>query len=374
MIDPTLCDMTASELFQAYYDCRRTKRNTPNALAFEERLERNLMDLYHDLVSGRYRPGTSICFVVEHPKVREIWAADFRDRVVHHVLYNRVAGQFLRSFIHDSYACIPGKGTHKAVEKIERHVRSQTQNYTKPGYVLKMDVANFFASIDRHVLDAQLARRITHPWWVWLYRTILHHDPTQDVVIQGPKRLLRKVPAHKSLFNSKGRGLPIGNLSSQFFANVYLDDLDQYAKHRLRIKRWVRYVDDVVVIGECGKQLAALVDPVDAFLQDKLGLRLHPNKVSVNRVDHGFDAMGFIVRPHARYIRRLTVKNATRAVRELCEDKARPEKIAATADSYFGIFRQANAWRERERLAGLLREHGHLVSPKLNRMFRGKPA
>lgn len=368
MLDPS-CDMTPLELFQAYYDCRRTKRNSGNALLFEERIERNLMDLYHELRSGAYRPGRSICFVVEHPKVREVWAADFRDRIVHHLLYNRVADRFHRRFIHDSYACIPGKGTHRAVARMEHMARSLTQNHTIPGFVLKMDVANFFVSIDRQVLDGLLARHITEPWWLALCRSVLHHDPTQNVHIKSPPFLLRRVPAHKSLFNAGGRGLPIGNLSSQFFANVYMDALDQHAKHALKVRHWVRYVDDIVVFGASGSALAALVPQVDGFLRSHLGIRLHPNKTSINRIEHGFDALGFVVRPHARYLRRSTVQNAFARLDGMCRSREPVGDIRAVANSYFGILGQATAWRERSRMASMLRSHGHIVALQANRMF-----
>lgn len=364
---------TLSDLFQAYYDCRRTKRNTWNALAFEERLERNVMDLYHELIDGSYRPGRSICFIAQHPKVREIWAADFRDRIVHHLLYNRVADRFHRAFIHDSYACIPGKGAHRAVDRAEHFARSLTQNYSTPGYVLKMDVANFFVSIDKCILDGLLARRISEPWWMALCQTILHHNPTHDAYIKSPTWMLRQVPPHKSLFNAQGKGLPIGNLSSQFFGNVYLDGLDQFAKRELGCRRWVRYVDDIVVIGSDGSQLHQTSQQVDQYLREHLAVQLHPNKTSINRLERGIEMLGFIVRPYARYIRRFTTQTARRRIGGMCRARVNPWRIQASANSYFGIYRQANAYRQRQALADMLRSYGHLVSPTLNRMFCGDP-
>lgn len=360
---------TILELFQAYYDCRATKRNSASALAFEEGLERNLMALYHELIDGAYRPGPSICFVVERPKVREVWAAQFRDRIVHHLLYNRVADRFHRRFIHDSYACIPGRGTHKAVARMEHMARSLTHNWQRTGYVLKMDVANFFVSIDRHILDGLLARRIHEPWWLALCRTVLHHNPTRDAHIQSPDWLMRRVPPHKSLFQAGGKGLPIGNLSSQFFANVYMDALDQHAKHQLKLRRWARYVDDIVVMDECGQALAAVVPQVDAFLQSRLGLHLHPRKTSINRIERGFDVLGFVLRPHARYVRRSTVRNAYHKLDGMCRARAPVVEVRNTANSYFGILRQAKAWRERSRIGDLLRGYGHIVALQNHRMF-----
>lgn len=364
---------SVSDLFQAYYDCRKTKRNTWNALIFEERLERNLMDLWHELISGEYQPGRSICFVVEHPKIREVWAADFRDRVVHHLLYNHVSGRFHRAFIHDSYACIPGKGTHRAVERAEHFARSLTANYSQPGYALKMDVANFFVSIKKAILDGQLARRIHEPWWLALARKILHHDPTRDPHIKSSAALLAKVPRHKSLFHGSGDGLPIGNLSSQFFANVYLDALDQHAKRELKCRRWVRYVDDILVMGKDGSELHELSLSVDSFLRERLGVALHPNKTSINLIERGFEFLGFVCRPHCRYVRRFTTRTAMNKLRGLCRAKADPHQIQSTANSYFGIFGQAAAYRQRVEMANLLRRAGHLVSPLNNRMFCGDP-
>ena len=348
------CDMTVEELFVAYYDCRKSKRNSASALIFEQNLERNLMDLYYELHSGEYRPGRSICFVVEHPKVREVWAAGFRDRVVHHVLYNRIYERFHNRFIHDSYACIPGKGTHKAVARAEYMSRSVTQNFSVPGFVLKMDVANFFVSINKDTLDSLLAKHIPETWWLGLCRAILHHDPVQDCLVKSPSSLMAKVPAHKSLFNSGGRGLPIGNLSSQFFANVYMNELDQYCKHTLKVGRYIRYVDDMLVFGTDSEKLASVPPKVDDFLRKNLSLKLHPNKTSINKVEHGFDAIGYVIRPYARYLRRSTLKNAKAKLRQMCETKQPEHKIRDTANSYLGILKQSNSYRSRKSVSKLL--------------------
>lgn len=152
-------------LTQAYFDCRRTKRNSNSALAFELDLERNLMQLHTELNNGTWQPGPSICFVVTHPKPREVWAADFRDRIVHHLLYNQVGAGIEATFIADSCACIPGRGTLYAAKRLEAKVRSATQNWSRPCHYLKADLANFFVAIDKRVLDRQLRRLIDEPWW-----------------------------------------------------------------------------------------------------------------------------------------------------------------------------------------------------------------
>ncbi len=361
MLDPHESDLpTVSELFQAYYDCRITKRNSASALLFEERLERNLMDLYHELIAGEYRPGRTTVFVVTHPKVREVWAADFRDRIVHHLLYNKIADRFHRRFIHDSYACIPGKGTHRAVARMEHFARSVTRNHAQIGYVLKMDVESFFVSINRLILDDLMTPLIPEPWWLALNRTVLHRDPVPDAHVAARPEMLRRVPRHKSLFHAAPNiGMPIGSLYSQFDANIVMNVVDQYAKHTLKLRRYVRYVDDITVFAESSAELAGIPVKVDALMQSRLGLRLHQNKTSINRIEHGFDALGYVLRPYARYLRRSTVRNGFAKVEGLCRARAPLESVRQAAHSYFGIFSHANAWKEQGRLARALHCSGY---------------
>lgn len=358
------CDVTVSEIFQAYFDCRKNKRNTMNALAFEQRLERNLMDLYHELHDGSYQPGRSICFVVTYPKIREVWAADFRDRVVHHLLYNRISRRFYNRFIHDSYACIPGKGVLMAVDRLEKMMRSASRNYSRPAFFMKADIQNFFVSIDKGILESLLAKLVHEPWWMNLCKTIVHHDPTQNAEVRSPAHLIRTVPAHKSLFNSRGNGLPIGNLSSQFFANVYLDPVDQYAKHCLKAQKYIRYVDDIVVIGNDGSELFQMYQDIDSFISSNLRLTLHPRKLEINSVERGINYLGYICKPFSRYLRRSTLDNAAKRVL----NTSSPQNLMATANSYFGLMRHANAWAVRKDFARSLRKMGCRTDVRLTKV------
>ena len=361
------CDLSISEVFQAYYDCRKAKRNTWNAIEFESQLERNLMDLYYELVAGNYQPGRSIMFVVTRPKAREVWAANFKDRVVHHILYNRYSGHFYRRFIHDSYACIPEKGTLRAANRVQHFIRSATQNHTRPAWFLKADVANFFVSIDKSILDAMLARHITDPWWMALTRTILHKDPKENVYIKSDASLLSKVPAHKSLLNATaGFGLPIGNLSSQFFANVYLDALDQYAKNTLKLRHYARYVDDIVVIGGSGTDLNEAYEKMSVFAETHLAVKFHPNKKEINRVEVGINFVGYIIKPWCKYIRRSTIANMYKRTALHSEF----EHLRATVNSYFGMLRHANAFKERKRAATHLGKSGCWFDGQLTKLVR----
>lgn len=359
-------DFSFPELVQAYFDCRRTKRNTRNALAFEENLESNLRDLHDDLTAGSYRPAPSICFVITRPKPREVWAADFRDRIVHHLLYNRIAPRFHRAFIADSCACIPGRGTIYAAERLEAKVRSATQNWSLPVYYLKCDIANFFVSIDKSILRDLLARKVSG-WWLALAELILFHDPRDDVEIRGHDGRLALIPPQKSLFTRPAyRGLPIGNLSSQFFANVYMNELDQFVKHRIRARHYIRYVDDFILIGESAQWLNAARDAIALFLPARLRLELNQRKTIIQPVSRGIDFVGQVVKPWRRIVRRRTFNDA------LARTAAAPVADRfETGNSYFGLFRQAtHSHHDRARLANMLRRRGHAVDQKLTRTYR----
>lgn len=352
----------------AYFDCRRHKRNTRSALAFELDLEANLRRLYEDLVAGSYRPGPSICFVITRPKPREVWAADFRDRIVHHVLYSRVAPRFYASFIADSCACIPGRGTLYGARRLDAKVRSITRNWSRPAHFLKCDIANFFVAIDKRILAELLAARIHEPWWLELANTILFHDPRHDVELRGRADRLALIPLHKSLFRQPDHlGLPIGNLSSQFFANVYLDVLDQFVKHCLRVRHYIRYVDDFVLLHESPQWLNAAREQIEQLLADRLALRLNASKTVLQPIERGIDFVGQVVRPWRRTIRRRTVRDALYRVAH-----ASDAELFATANSYFGLLRQATrGMRDRGRLARCVLRRGRAVDYALTKTYEG---
>jgi retron-type reverse transcriptase len=362
-------DFSFEELTQAYFDCRKTKRNSASALAFEQDLERNLFCLYGELQDGTYRPGRSICFVITRPKPREVWAADFRDRIVHHLFYNRISPRFYASFIADSCACIPGRGTLYAAQRLEAKIRSATQNWSKPVFYLKLDLANFFVSIDKHILRDLIAMRVTETWWLWLADLILFHDPRQDFEYRGNHALLDKVPAHKRLGNHPAHlGLPIGNLSSQFFANIYLDTLDQFAKHQLRARHYIRYVDDFILLHESPQWLNAAHNQIEAFLPARLHAQLNPTKTILQPVDRGVDFVGHVIKPWHRSTRRRTVNEAVQRI-----NQTPAEELLEIGNSYFGLLRQAqHSHHDRARVANALRRRGHCIKSDLTKTYRRK--
>jgi retron-type reverse transcriptase len=355
-----------SALVQAYLDCRRTKRNSASALAFEAQLEHNLVQLHDELASGTYQPGRSICFVITHPKPREVWAARFRDRIVHHLLYNHIAPRFHARFTADSCACIPGRGTLYAARRLEHQVRSQTSNWSRPAYYLKCDLANFFVSIDKAVLLEQLRRQVTEPWWMSLAQVILMHDPRGDVELRGHRTELALVPPHKSLFNAPdGHGLPIGNLSSQFFANVLLDDLDQHVKHQVRAPHYVRYVDDFIVLHDNAQWLNRARASIEGKLEG-LHLALNPRKTILQPVERGIDFVGHLVKPWRRITRPRTLHVALDRLHDMPA-----QDLHQSANSYFGLLRQAShSHHDRTRVANVLRDRGHVVAGDITKVFR----
>jgi retron-type reverse transcriptase len=360
-------DFSFEELVQAYLDCRKTKRNSASAAAFEQDQERQLARLRDELLDGSYRPGRSICFIITRPKPREVWAADFRDRIVHHLLYNRIAPRFYRSFISDTCACIPGRGTLYAAQRLEAKIRSASENWSKPLWYLKCDLANFFVSIDKQVLWRQLAARVTEPWWLWLAGAILFHDPRQDFELRGERRLIERVPPHKRLAGQPAHlGLPIGNLSSQFFANVYLDALDQYAKHQVRARHYVRYVDDFILLHESSQWLSAALASIDAFLPATLGARLNPSKTILQPVARGVDFVGHVIKPWHTRTRRRTVNQAIARLRTMDADT-----VYAAANSYLGLLRQSDSSHaDRARVARAVLRRGHAVNSTFTKTYR----
>jgi RNA-directed DNA polymerase len=355
------------QLVKAYFDCRKHKRNTTSALLFEQNLEQNLHGLYQELITGKYQPGKSICFVITRPKPREVWAADFRDRIVHHLFYNHISPRFYASFITDSCACIPERGTLYAAKRLESKIRSATQNWSKPCFYLKCDLANFFVAIDKNILYAQLYKKITEPEWLWLAELILFHDPRLNYELRGNPSKLDLVPSHKKLTNhSADNGLPIGNLSSQFFANVYLNALDQFIKHEIKAKYYIRYVDDFVILHESAEWLNQALVKINIFLETKLNAKLNPTKTILQPVDRGVDFVGQVVKPWRRITRKRTINNAIHRIQTIKDDK-----LFETANSYFGLARQASkSHQEQAKIAKAILKRGHCVNYQLTKTFK----
>ncbi|AIO44325.1 reverse transcriptase family protein [Burkholderia cepacia] len=285
---------------------------------------------------------------------------------MHHLLYNRIGPRFEQAFIADSCACIKGRGTLYAAERLEAKVRSITQNWSKHAFYLKCDLANFFVSIDKRILLELLLEKISEPFWRTLTETVLMHDPRDDYEYHGDPAMMDLVPSHKRLLEQAPHlGLPIGNLSSQFFANVYLDVLDQHAKHALGTRHYIRYVDDFVFLHESPARLNEVLADVTAFLPERLGARINPRKTILQPIDRGIDFVGQVIKPWRRETRKRTRNEALRRVAETA-----PGDLMQVANSYFGLLRQATAnHHDRALLANRLRSLGKAVDRDLTKTF-----
>ncbi|MGA1839499.1 MAG: reverse transcriptase/maturase family protein [bacterium] len=352
-------------IYRAYRKCRKRKRKTYNAMLFEQDLEENLLDLYTRLNRGVYCPASSQAFMVEKPKRREIFAAAFKDRVVHHLLVTHLEPSWERRFIFDSYACRKGKGTHRGVKRLKSFMLKVTTNKVRPAWYLQLDVRGFFITLDKHILYRRLVAHELNPVVQQLMRVIIFNDPTKDCRFRDVKREdFESLPPHKTLFRSRPDcGLPIGNLTSQFFANVYLDALDQFVKHTLRVRFYLRYCDDMVLLSQSRAELEHWEHEIEMFLKGHLHLELNERK-KLRPVSDGVDFLGYIVRPDYLLVRRRVVNSMKGCLRKKEEIllksgmKVCPqgcalfpwprlviEKTYASLSSYLGHLQWASSYR-----------------------------
>jgi retron-type reverse transcriptase len=347
-------------LYRQYLKCRRNKRNTLNALQFEFNAEWKLAALAVELQHKTYRAKRAIGFVVAKPKLREIVAADFSDRIVHHVLVDALETIFEPQFIYDSYACRQDKGTHKAVARVEQFIRQLSAN-AQPSYFLQLDIQNFFMNIDKNILLGLIYKRTRDHNLRWLAREVIFINPSQDMLLKGDSQLFKRLPAHKSLLNAPvGKGLPIGNLSSQFFANIYLNELDQFVKHNLKCSHYVRYCDDFILLDNSKAHLERFKGEIEQFLAEKLLLKLNPRYHVVLPVSNGINYLGYIVHREYRLVRKRVVNNLYEKLKKLLSQLCQlnkdgiwrinyfyPElkRLHSVLASYLGHFKHANSYR-----------------------------
>jgi RNA-directed DNA polymerase len=341
---------TYQQLYRNYISCRKNKRNTINQLAFEINAEQNLLRLEEELNDKTYKPARSICFVVDKPKLREIFAADFRDRVVHHVLVEHLEAIAEPKFIHDSYACRKNKGTHAAVKRLQKFTRSVTRNNSRRAYCLQLDVRSFFVTINKDILFGLVKKYTKDPDMLWLAKIVTYNDCTDNCRLTRGKNLLKHVPEHKTLFGQdKNKGLPIGNLTSQFFANMYLNELDQFVKHSLGCKYYMRYSDDALILHHDEAQLDTWKEEIGRFLNTELDLDIHEKKTTINPIANGIDYLGYIVRPFYILVRRRVVNHLKQKIFDHVITK---ESLM----SYLGHFKHANAYGLTHKMEGCLND------------------
>ncbi len=353
------------EFFIAYYACRKNKRNTLNALRFEKHFEHNLFVLIDQIKTNSYYPGKSIAFIVNKPVTREIFAADFRDRVVHHWLIAKLNPFFEQQFINDSYACRLGKGTHFGVKRLDSFIKSCAKNYTTDCYILKLDIQGFFMHISKTILYEKLHDFIELYYKeqdkslvLDLCQKIIFNDPTKNCIIKGNKSNWNDLPHNKSLFHSPNDcGLPIGNLTSQVFANFYMNAFDHFIKKELGINYYGRYVDDFVIVHNDKEYLKSLLPVITHFLQSKLQLTLHPKKIYLQHYSKGVQFLGTVIKPNRIYIANRTKGNFYAAIykQNAVVQNKKPNSVEqhhflSSMNSYLGIMKHYKTYQLRKKM------------------------
>jgi hypothetical protein len=363
LFDPIIPADFTEMLFQAYFDCRRNKRNTPSALKFELHFEKYLFELDNEIRNGTYQPGRSTAFVVTKPVKREVFAAPFRDRVVHHWLIKKLEPLFEELFIEDAYACRSGKGTHFGIQRIRNFIHLCAQEHMGEAYVLKLDIRGFFMHISRPLLFEKLKYflRTQHQSEDLLFildiaGRLIFNDPTKNCIIKGDLSLWDDLPRDKSLFYAPADcGLPIGNLTSQVFANFYLNDLDHFISKNLQIKYYGRYVDDFVLVHHDRRYLAYLITRIENYLKAELMLQVHPKKRYLQHYTKGLSFLGVMMKPNRIYVGNRIKSNFYKVLNKHNEivasapmDKTLVMQFVSQINSYLGIMKHYQTYRLRK--------------------------
>jgi retron-type reverse transcriptase len=315
-------------LFSAWNKFRRDKQQKIDVQKFSWQLEQNIFQLHHDLENHTYKHQPYTSFYINDPKQRHIHKASVRDRVLHHAIFWVLNPIFEETFIAHSFSCRVDKGTHRGVGMLESMIQAISNNYTRPCFVLKCDIKKFFASVDHRILLGLITKRICDNDAIWLLTEIIE-----------------SFPAPGTLFSNKG--LPIGNLTSQLFANIYLNELDQFIKHQLGVKHYVRYTDDFVLVVDNETLAYNFISPINIFLEQKLALRLHPKKIIVRKIRQGIDFLGYVLLPHHRVLRSKTKARMFRKLHKRIDQYhcgvVGNQTIEQALQSYLGVLSHANA-------------------------------
>ncbi len=309
--------ISVENLLEAWREFLRGKRNRQDAQEFSLYLMDNIFSLHRDLATLTYRHGPYQAFRINDPKPREIHKANVRDRVVHHALYRALYPFFDRTFIADSYSCRLDKGTHRALNRFRAFAYKASRNSTRTCWVLRCDIRKFFANIDHGILCRILQQYISD------------------------ERIMRLIREIMGSFYSAcpGVGLPLGNLTSQLFVNIYMNEFDQFVKHSLKAKYYIRYADDFVLLSHDKEALRHVQGVISVFFCENLKLELHPDKIFLKTFASGVDFLGWVHFPGNRVLRITTKRRMLR--------RLNAESSEASLQSYFGLLRHGNAHKTR---------------------------
>ncbi len=362
------------DLLRAYRSASKHKRWKRDCMSFDFDYEEELCCLARQIMNFSYEIRPTIRFIVCETVYREVIAANFRDRIVHHYICHYLEPYLESLLIADCYSCRRGKGTSYGINRLEHHIRSASQNYTKPCYILQLDISAYFMSINKHLLlnkamtlmlyikqkklEAKTFEPKKHRYILYLLDLLIMHDSYATASYVGDVHLMRKLPKSKSLvYAAPNCGLPIGNLTSQLFSNLYMNDFDHYVKRVLKVKHYGRYVDDFFIIDDNQLYLCSLIEEIRTYLKVIFSLNLHPKKVKLQEVKKGATFLGIHLKPYRRYLSNSLRKRLIKKIEVLGKlssktnlSKSEKAYIFSAYASYLGILSSTSSYRLCERL------------------------
>ena len=326
--------ISPENLFAAWQEFVVGKSKKADVQEFSLRLADNILQLHEDLANFTYIHGGYEAFNISDPKPRNIHKASVRDRVLHHAIYRQLYPFFDRTFMADSYSCRLDKGVHKALDRFRFFGRQVSKNHTRTVWVLKCDIRKFFASIDHGILMEILESYVPSKDIMWLLGQVIDSFCSERVILSRREDDPLNV------------GLPLGNLTSQLFCNIYMNEFDQFVKHRLKTQHYIRYADDFVFLSENRSLLANYIPQVSSFLENRLRLALHPDKVFIKTLASGVDFLGWAHFPHHRVLRSATKRRMFKRLGKSPKDE--------TLQSYLGLISHGNSHRMRQEILNWL--------------------
>ncbi|MCF6243612.1 MAG: RNA-directed DNA polymerase [Sulfurovum sp.] len=354
-------------LFEAYRDTRKNKRDKRTQVAFEFDHEKKLIRLHKNIVNKRYKPLRSTAFISTKPVIREVFAAHFQDRIVHHLIFKHLSPVFEQLFIEDSYSCRKGKGTLYGVNRMYNYIDECSEHYSTDAYVLKLDIQGYFYSINKDILYATIKKRLVEEkaslvmdleTLDYLIKSTIYSEPTKNVKIYKDDKNWNMLPKTKSLFYAKeGYGLPIGNLTSQLFSNIYMHVFDEYVTKELGVKYYGRYVDDFVLVHNDKAYLLSLIKKIRVFLKEKLHLVLHPKKIYLQHFSKGLVFLGAYMKPYVKYVERrcktsfyALVEQINRELKENVPSDDSLHRMRSSVNSYLGTLVHFSSFKLRKKI------------------------
>jgi len=316
--------ISIENLLYAWQNFLSGKKSKRDVQGFQLHLMDNILDLFRDLKDKTYKHGGYDSFSICDPKPRNIHKACVGDRLLHHLIYQSLYPFFDKVFISDSYSCRDNKGTHKALKQFKIYSDKVSKNNTKTVWILKCDIKKFFASID-HATTIEILKRY----------------------IQDQDLLNLLINIIYSFETNSGKGLPLGNLTSQLLANVYMNEFDQFMKHKLKVRYYIRYADDFAILSDDKEYLSSLLLKIKTFVENKLLLKLHPNKISIETFSSGVDFLGWVHFPHRRVLRTVTKKRIFRGIKE-------KEGDVPTVQSYLGLLSHGDTKKIKNNILNIL--------------------